>query len=90
MGVENNNDAILCENVRATAIMAHPYHWDVIGWMSDILSWKRDEIMAYYRTYYSPNNAVLILVGDFDGAESPGPDQEILRRHPGRDRRRRP
>jgi zinc protease len=66
MGVENNNDAILSENVRATAIMAHPYHWDVIGWMSDILSWKRDDIMAYYKTYYAPNNAVLILVGDFD------------------------
>ncbi len=66
MGVENNNDAILGENVRATAIMAHPYHWDVIGWMSDILSWRRDEIMAYYRTFYAPNNAILIAVGDFD------------------------
>ena len=70
MGVENNNDGILWENVRATAIMAHPYHWDVIGWMSDILSWKRDEVMAYYRTFYAPNNAVLILVGDFDPAKA--------------------
>lgn len=70
MGVENNNDAILGENVRATAIMAHPYHWDVIGWMSDILSWKRDEIVAYYKTYYAPNNAVLILVGDFESAKA--------------------
>ena len=70
MGVENDNDAILSENVRATAIMAHPYHWDVIGWMSDILGWKRDEVMAYYRTYYSPNNAVAILVGDFESAKA--------------------
>jgi zinc protease len=70
MGVENDNDAILSENVRATAIMAHPYHWDVIGWMSDILGWKRDEVMAYYRTYYSPNNAVVILVGDFESAKA--------------------
>lgn len=69
-GVDNNNDSILGENVRATAIMAHPYHWDVIGWMSDILSWRRDEVMAYYRTYYSPNNAVLILVGDFESAKA--------------------
>jgi len=68
MSVENNNDSILNENVRATAIMAHPYHWDVIGWMSDILSWRRDEIMAYYRTYYAPNNAVLVVVGDFEPA----------------------
>lgn len=70
MGVENNNDAILSENVRATAIMAHPYHWDVIGWMSDIQGWKRDEVMNYYRTYYSPNNAILIVVGDFDSAKA--------------------
>ena len=70
MGVENNNDSILNENVRATAIMAHPYHWDVIGWMSDILSWRRDEVMAYYRTYYAPNNAVLVIVGDFDPAKA--------------------
>ena len=64
LSVENNNDAILGENVRATAIMAHPYHWDVIGWMSDILSWRRDEVMAYYRTYYAPGNAVLVVAGD--------------------------
>jgi zinc protease len=70
MGVENDNDAILNENVRATAIMAHPYHWDVIGWMSDILSWRRDEVMAYYRTYYAPNNATLVVVGDFDPAKT--------------------
>jgi hypothetical protein len=31
MNVENNNDSILSENVRDTAIMAHPYHWDIIG-----------------------------------------------------------
>ncbi|MEN6312053.1 MAG: pitrilysin family protein, partial [Acidobacteriota bacterium] len=70
MSVENNNEGILNENVRATAIMAHPYHWDVIGWMSDILSWRRDEIMAYYRTYYAPNNAILVVVGDFEPART--------------------
>jgi zinc protease len=77
MGVENDNDAILDENVRATAIMAHPYHWDVIGWMSDILSWRRDEVMAYYRTYYAPNNAVLVVVGDIDPAKT----IDLVRKH---------
>jgi zinc protease len=52
--------------------MAHPYHWDVIGWMSDILSWRRDEVMAYYRTYYAPGNAILIVVGDIDPAKTLG------------------
>ncbi|MCJ7589244.1 MAG: insulinase family protein [Candidatus Aminicenantes bacterium] len=79
MAVENNNDAILGENVRATAIMAHPYHWNVIGWMSDIQSWRRDEVMAYYRTYYAPNNAVLIVVGDFD----PAPTLNLIRKYYG-------
>ena len=70
MGVENSNDSILYENVRATSIMAHPYHWDVIGWMSDILNWRRDDVMAYYRTYYAPNNAILVVVGDFEPART--------------------
>lgn len=77
MSVENNNDSILSENVRATAIMAHPYHWDVIGWMSDIQSWKRDDIMNYYRTYYSPNNAVLIVVGDINSTRA----LELIRKY---------
>jgi zinc protease len=66
---ENDNDSMLEETVRATAIMAHPYHWGVIGWMSDILSWKRDEINSYFHTYYAPNNAVLIVTGDFESAK---------------------
>lgn len=77
MGVENSNDAILNENVRATAIMAHPYHWDVIGWMSDILSWRRDEVMAYYQTYYAPNNAILVIIGDFEPAKA----LELIRKY---------
>lgn len=76
---ENNNRSLLNEHVRAAAIMAHPYHWDVIGWMSDILSWRRDEILTYYRTYYAPNNAVLILVGDFDPAKA----LTLIRKHYG-------
>lgn len=70
MGVENNNDALLYEQVRATAILAHPYHWEVIGWMSDILSWRREEVIQYYRTYYAPNNAVLVMVGDFNSEKA--------------------
>jgi len=70
LGVDNDNDSLLSETVRATAIMAHPYHWDVIGWMSDILSWRRDEVMAYYRIYYAPNNAVLVVAGDIDPAKT--------------------
>ena len=77
MAVENNNDSLLAETVRATAIMAHPYHWDVIGWMSDILNWRRDEVAQYYRTFYAPNNAVMVVVGDFDTART----LELIRKY---------
>jgi predicted Zn-dependent peptidase len=79
LGVENDNDSLLDETVRATAIMAHPYHWGVIGWMSDILSWQRDEIRAYFRTYYAPNNAVLVVAGDFETAAI----MELIKKHYG-------
>ena len=74
---ESDNMATLGEQLNATAIMAHPYHWGVIGWMSDILNWKRDDVVAYYKTYYAPNNAVLIVVGDFE----PAPTLELIRKH---------
>ena len=50
--------------------LAHPYHWPVGGWVSDLDAVSRDEIVAYYRTYYRPNNALLVVTGDFDAAEA--------------------
>ncbi|MBN2198364.1 MAG: insulinase family protein [Candidatus Aminicenantes bacterium] len=79
MAVENNNEGLLAESVQATAVMAHPYHWSVIGWMSDILSWSLDDISLYYRTFYAPNNAVLVLVGDFDAASA----MDLIKKHYG-------
>ncbi len=80
MSTDNNNENLLSETVQATAIMAHPYHWNVIGWMSDILNWKRDEVIAYYRTFYAPGNAVVVVVGDF----APAPMEALIRQHYGK------
>jgi predicted Zn-dependent peptidase len=44
----------------------HPYHWPVIGWMDDIAAATLDDVAAFFRTYYAPNNAVLTLAGDFE------------------------
>jgi predicted Zn-dependent peptidase len=52
------------------AWLAHPYHWPVGGWVSDLDAVSRDEIVAYYRTYYRPNNALLVVTGDFEPAEA--------------------
>ena len=59
----------LLEQGYAAAFEAHPYHWPVIGWASDIKQITRDDAYNYYKTYYSPNNAVLVVVGDFKPEE---------------------
>jgi predicted Zn-dependent peptidase len=48
---------------------AHPYHWPVIGWPSDVPSISKAEADEFYATYYTPQNITLILVGDFDSKQ---------------------
>ncbi|MEA3384280.1 MAG: pitrilysin family protein [Campylobacterota bacterium] len=42
----------------------HPYHWTPIGFMSDILNWKIEDIREFHEKYYAPNNAIVIVAGD--------------------------
>ena len=56
----------MTEQMMAVAFSAHPYQWPVIGWMADINNITRDDLYAHYRTYYTPNNATIVVVGDFD------------------------
>jgi zinc protease len=72
-GGENDPDQFLDQEVTATAFKAHPYRHPTIGWLSDLQNMTRDDLFGYYRRYYVPNNAVLVIVGDVD------PD-EVLRR----------
>lgn len=69
-GGENSPGRILYQNVVSTAIQAHPYHWPVIGWRSDVENVSRDALYQYYRTHYGPNNAVVVVVGDVSAAEA--------------------
>ncbi len=62
--IEDQPANVLGEAMRATAFLAHPYRWPVIGWPSDIESYTREDLVQYYRTYYAPNNATLIVAGD--------------------------
>ncbi|HUF17404.1 MAG TPA: pitrilysin family protein [Thermoanaerobaculia bacterium] len=48
----------------------YPYHWPTIGSMADLTAAELDDVKEFFRMYYSPNNAVLTLVGDFDPAEA--------------------
>ena len=49
---------------------AHPYHWPVVGWPSDLKTISKSEADAYYDTYYSPNNITVALVGNFELADA--------------------
>ncbi|MFP2907321.1 M16 family metallopeptidase [Pyxidicoccus sp. 3LFB2] len=68
-GVDNYNAGALMEQVQATAFVAHPYQFPVIGWPSDIESWKLEDLQRYFKTYYAPNNATLIVTGAVTPAE---------------------
>lgn len=62
--IEDQPADVLDETMRATAYLAHPYRWPVIGWMSDLERYTREDLVHHYRTYYIPNNATLIVAGD--------------------------
>ena len=68
-GGENDPDQLLDIEVTATAFRAHPYGHPPIGWISDLESMTRDDLYGYYRRYYVPNNAALVIVGDVDSAD---------------------
>lgn len=61
--VDNDSFGALFEQLMATAYVAHPYQFPVIGWPSDIEGWTVDQLRDFYRTYYAPNNAVMLVVG---------------------------
>jgi zinc protease len=65
-GGENDPDAFLDQEVTATAFKAHPYRHPTIGWLADLQAMTRDNLYDYYRRYYVPNNATLVIVGDVD------------------------
>jgi zinc protease len=65
-GGENDPDQLLDQEVTATAFKAHPYRHPTIGWLSDLQTMSRDDLYGYYRRYYVPNNATLVIVGDVD------------------------
>jgi len=68
--VDNDVNGMLDEALWAGAFVASTYHWPPIGWMKDLERIPRDEMMAYFRTYYAPNNCILVLVGDFQTASA--------------------
>jgi zinc protease len=62
--VEDDVDGAANEILYKTAFTVHPYHWPTIGWMQDIEGFTPEDCERFYRTYYAPNNATVVVVGD--------------------------
>src|SRR5207237_10729611 len=65
-GGENDPDNLLDQELTATAFKAHTYRHPTIGWLPDLQTMTRDDLYGYYRRYYVPNNATLVIVGDVE------------------------
>jgi zinc protease len=68
MRTEDNPEDALSEMTQAAAYVEHPYHWPVIGWMHDIQGLTLEDALTYHKIHYSPQNAIVVAVGDFDAA----------------------
>lgn len=67
--VENNEFGMLYEQVRATAFVAHPYQFPIVGWPPDIASWTEDDLGFWYQTHYAPNNRAVVFSGNVTAEE---------------------
>lgn len=66
MRVANNPDARLTEQIMAALYLNHPYGRPIIGWRQEIEKLDREDALAFYKRFYAPNNAILIIAGDVE------------------------
>jgi zinc protease len=68
--VGNNPRARLTEQIDAALFLNHPYGKPVIGWRHEMEKLSRDDAIGFYRRFYAPNNAVVVIAGDIDPARA--------------------
>jgi zinc protease len=69
MRVANNPEARLTEQIMAALYLNHPYGRPVIGWHQEIEKLDREDALAFYKRFYAPNNAIVVIAGDVDAKE---------------------
>src|ERR1700731_1773312 len=69
MRVANNPEARLAEQIMAALYLNHPYGRPVIGWHQEIEKLGREDALAFYKRFYAPNNATLVIAGDVDAGD---------------------
>jgi zinc protease len=62
--VDDDVEGAVNELLYKTAFDVHPYHWPTIGWMPDIQGFTTEDCESFYKTFYAPNNATVVIVGD--------------------------
>ncbi len=67
--VDNDPAALLDERANATLYLNHPYRRPLIGWAHEVAALSADDALAFYRQWYAPNNAVVVIVGDVTADE---------------------
>ena len=67
--IDNNPAALLREHVAAALFLNHPYRLPTIGWAHELRALTRADALVFYRRFYAPNNAVLVIAGDVTAAE---------------------
>ncbi len=77
---ENSPFQVLYKQSFATAFREHPYHHPTIGWRSDIETVTTERLREFYDSFYHPNNATAMIIGDFDDESA----LELIHRHFGR------
>lgn len=77
---ENDPSSALDKELNAIAFREHPYHWPTIGWRADVEGVPMEKMKEFYDTYYWPNNATVIIVGDFQ----PGQALKMISKHFGK------
>jgi zinc protease len=68
--VDDDVEGTANELLYKSAFTRHPYHWPTIGWMSDIQGFTPADCADFYKTFYAPNNAVIVIVGDLNEASA--------------------
>lgn len=67
--LENSPWQLLSQTLSGAAFLEHPYHWPVIGYEDDMKNWTQTDLERYFKTYYAPNNCVVVVSGSLKFAE---------------------
>lgn len=68
--VDNRPYGTSWEKIFSIAYRSHPYHWPVVGYMEHLDAASVDDVRSFFRKYYAPNNAVLVIAGNFEEGQA--------------------